>query len=134
MDSKVFIDANVFLEIFLEDSRAADCKNLLTNLEKEGKEAFTTDFILYSCILIAQRNLKETRRAKEIIIFFNSLPNLKILRPTLGDIFEATESMPKNNLDFDDSLVIACMKKYGIKNLASLDKHFDKVNGIKKIL
>ena len=42
--------------------------------------------------------------------------------------------METEKLDFDDSLVVACMKNYGIGKLASLDRHFDKVKNVKKIV
>ena len=58
---------------------------------------------------------------------------LKIIRASFDDFYCAIEIMKTTNLDFDDSLIVACMKNYGIKELASLDKHFDKVKGIERI-
>lgn len=48
-------------------------------------------------------------------------------------MYDATEAMEKNELDFDDSLVVSCMKNNGIKKIVSLDKHFDKVKGVERI-
>ena len=41
--------------------------------------------------------------------------------------------MSKHGLDFDDGLGVACMKKYGINELLSFDRDFDKVRDIKRI-
>ena len=132
MVKKIFIDANIFLEIFLDDSKSKDCIEYLRSLTKGDKQAVTSDFIIYSCILQAQNKLKETKFLKRIIMFFNSY-NLNILRPSLDDFYSAIEIMDNYRLDFDDSLVVSCMKSYGITELASLDKHFDKIKSINRI-
>jgi len=41
--------------------------------------------------------------------------------------------MKGENLDFDDALVISCMKANNIRDLISFDRHFDKVKGIRRI-
>mgnify|MGYP001603163420 CR=1 FL=1 len=51
----------------------------------------------------------------------------------MDDLYNAVQLAEKERLDFDDRLVVACMRNYGIKELASLDKHFDKIKSIKRI-
>lgn len=134
MGKEIFIDANIFLEIFLKDAKSEECKTFLKSLQDQNRQALTTDFIMYSCILQVQNKLKATDFIKNVVIFFNSYSNLKVIMPTIDDIFDAIENIEKEKLDFDDSLVVACMKNYWIGELASLDKHFDKVKGIKRVL
>lgn len=133
MGEEIFIDANIFLEVFLKDAKSEECKAFLKSLQEQNKQAITTDFIMYSCILQVQSKLKGTGFIKDVVIFFNSYSNFKVIMPTIDDIFDAIETIEKEKLDFDDSLVVACMKSYGIEKLASLDRHFDKVKGIKRI-
>ena len=133
MDEEVFIDANIFLEIFLDDSKAEDCKEILRSMCENKKQAVTTDFLIYSCILILYSNLKETKFIRNAIIFFNFYNNLRIVRPSFDDMYDVAEVMEKNKLDFNDSLVVSCMKNNGIKKIVSLDKHFDRVNGVERI-
>ena|SRR3989344_4295372 len=133
MAQEIFIDANIFLEIFLEDSKSEKCKNYLKSLQEQGAIALTTDFIVYSCILIVQNKAKEAKLIRNSIIFFNSFQNLRIIRPSIGEIYNAVEVMEVNNLDFDDSLAVACMKKHGIKEILSMDRHFDRMKEIKRI-
>ena len=133
MGEEIFIDANIFLEIFLKDSKSEECKAFLNSLQERDRQALTTDFILYSCILQIQNKLKSVDSIKNAIIFFNSYPNLKVIRPAIYDIFSAVEIIEKEKLDFDDSLVVACMRTYGIEKLASLDRHFDKISNIERI-
>ena len=129
MDEKVFIDANIFLEIFLGDEKCKLCENYLNSLKENKIEVVTSDFIVYSCILLVQNKLDESGIVSKVAVFFNSYP-VKILRPSLGDIYDAAQIMKKSIFDFDDALVLACMKNNNIKKLASMDKHFDKVKWI----
>ncbi|MBI2653950.1 type II toxin-antitoxin system VapC family toxin [Candidatus Woesearchaeota archaeon] len=133
MGKEVFIDANIFLEIFLKDNKSEECKKFLKSLQEQNITAVTSDFIIYSCIINVQNNLKNTESIKNIVIFFNNYSNLKLLRPSFDDFYNAVEIMESNKLDFDDSLVVACMKSYEIREIASFDKHFDKVKGIERI-
>ncbi len=132
MDKAVFIDTNIFLEIFLKDSKWEKCEDLLKMLREESRIAVTTDFIMYSCLLIVQNKTKNGKKLKNVISFFNSYSNLAVIRPSFEDWFYAAELMESKKLDFDDSLVVACMKRYEIGELASLDKHFDKLKEIKR--
>ena len=133
MGKEIFIDANVFLEIFLKDSKSEGCKKFLKSLQEHDHRAFTSDFVVYSCLLVVQNNLKSRDAIEDAILFFNNFSNLSILRPSFDELYDAIEIMKSDKLDFDDSLVVACMKNYGIKELASLDKHFDKVKLINRI-
>lgn len=133
MDSVVFIDANIFLEIFLKDTKSEQCKTFLRSLTEKNTIAITTDFIIYTCLIQVQNKLKDTAALKKVILFFNSLPPLRIVRPSLEEMYTAIECMEQYKLDFDDSLVVTCMKYHKITNLISLDKHFDKVKEIKRV-
>ena len=75
MGEKVFVDANIFLEIFLKDSKSEECKDFLKSLKDENKTAFTTDFLSYICILVIQNNLKESKFIRDAIIFFSYYEN-----------------------------------------------------------
>ncbi len=133
MDEAVFIDANIFLEIFLKDSKAENCKEFLKTLQLNNSLAVTTDFIVYTCIIQIENNSKDTELMKNFTIFLNSLSNLKILRPSIDDIYTAFELMDKKGLDFDDSLVVSCMVNNGIKKIASFDRHFAKAKEIERM-
>ena len=77
--------------------------------------------------------MKNSESIKNAILFFSNYKNLRIIRPAFDEFYRAVEIIDSEKLDFDDSLVIACMKNYGITQLASLDKHFDKVKGIERV-
>ena len=133
MGEEIFVDANIFLEIFLKDAKFEECKIFLKSAKEQDKLLFTSDFLIYSCFIGIENNLDDKTALKKAILFFNSTLNLKILNPSFEDFYTAAEIMENNKLDFDDSLVVACMKNYGIRELASFDRHFDKVKGIERV-
>ena len=131
MGEEIFVDANIFLEIFLKDDKSEGCKNFFR--KSHNTQLLTSDFIVYSCFISIQNNLKNNSEIKKAVLFFNNIPNLKILRPSFDEFYTAVEIMEIEKLDFDDSFVVACMRNFGIKELASFDKHFDKIRQIKRI-
>ena len=133
MGEEVFIDTNIFLALFLNEVNADDCEKFLKSLEEEGKRPATSDFIMHSCFVIVERNLKTIDALRKAFMFFNHYGSLRIIRLSFEDVSSAIDIMENEKLDFDDSLVVACMKNYGIMELASLDGHFDKVKGIERI-
>lgn len=132
-DKEVFIDANVFLEIFFDDFRGNECEKFLKSLEISGITPITSDFLIYSCILAIENKFRDYKKIENALIFFSNYHNLVVLRPSINELLNAVSTAETEKLDFDDSLVVACMQAYGIKELASLDKHFDKIKTIKRI-
>lgn len=125
----MFVDANIFLEIALKD------KNYQKSIDffKENKnDLYTSDFIVYSCLLTINNKLNSFKVMKDFLIFINSV-KIDIIRPSLKAIYDTVDLMNKEKLDFDDALVLSCMIEQGIKDLVSYDKHFDKIKGINTI-
>src|SRR3989338_9075874 len=90
-------------------------------------------FLIYTSIIGIENKFKDHKKMENALIFFRSCQNLTILIPSIDELQHAIEISKGEKLDFDDSLVVACMNSHGITELASLDRHFDKVKGIKRI-
>ena len=133
MGEKIFIDTNIFLELFLDGEKADECEQFLKSLKNKNEEPITTDFVVYSWFIIVERRLKSGNALKTLHLFFSNFTSLNILRLDFNEIYNGINIIDEYNLDFDDSLVVACMRTYGIEKLASLDRHFDKVKDIKRI-
>ena len=72
MGKEIFIDANVFLEIFFDDAKADECEIFLKSLDSDGTIAFTTDFLIYACILAIENKFKDYKKLENALIFFKS--------------------------------------------------------------
>ncbi len=125
----MFIDANIFLEMALKDKKSLKCQEFIKELVKKRINLYTSDFILYSCLLNICNKLNSLKIMKNFIIFINSL-KITIIRPSLREVYDSIDLMERHNLDFDDSLVVSCMKGNNIHTLISYDSHF---NNIKEI-
>lgn len=128
----IFLDANIFLELVLEDKNAEKCENLIRKIKDQEIKVKTSDFIVYTCLLQIQQKLKSRKLMQEFILFINELKDLEIIRPSLIEIYDAIKISEEYKLDFDDSLVVSCMKNNNIKILTSFDKDFDKVSIIRR--
>lgn len=127
----VFIDANVFLEFFLDDTHAQEAQSFLEKVRDKEVTASTSDFLVYTCLLQIQYKLKSTSLMKDFILFIHTL-GISLSQPSSSTILQAIDIMKSDALDFDDSLIVACMMNSGIKTLVSFDTDFDKVSMVQR--
>ena len=134
MDKEIrFIDANIFLEVFLKDRRWEEAMEFLFKVSTDEISCLTSDFIIFSIALNIQDKLKSTEYMKKFILSIGNMKGLKIARFTPSILLFTVSLMEKYNLDFDDSLQIAYMKAFGIREIVSFDSDFDKVTEIERV-
>ncbi len=127
-----FLDANIFLEVELGDTRSEECKKLFSEIYKQGIRATTSDFIVYTCLLQIE-NKSSVNDMRDFIVFLDNMTNIEIHSPSYKTIYNAIDLMEKYKLDFEDALVVAIMTALNISELISFDKHFDKVKELKRL-
>ena len=125
----MFIDANIFLEMVLKDKNHEKCRIFIQELLEKKKLFYTSDFIIYSCLLTIWEKLKSTAHMKNFLIFMNSI-GMNIIKPSLKEMYSAAGFMGKYNLDFDDALVVSCMDENKLKEIATYGSHFNKIKNI----
>lgn len=125
----MFIDANIFLEIALKDKNWEKCVKFINDAVINNRSLCTSDFIIYSCLIIIYDKLNSHLKMMDFLVFINSL-GIDVIRPSLKAVYNAMEIMAKEKLDFDDALVISCMIENGIRDLISYDGHFDKIKNV----
>lgn len=128
-----FIDTNVFLEVEFKDPRWQESKNFLYKIENGEIEAVISDFIVYSCILEIEAKTKSAERIRKFIKGLQLISGLSIFHPTYVELLNALNFMKKNDLDFDDALVVSSMIANKIRVLVSFDTDFDRVKEIKRV-
>ncbi|MHA1380371.1 MAG: type II toxin-antitoxin system VapC family toxin [Candidatus Helarchaeota archaeon] len=69
---------------------------------------------------------------EKFLKIINSYNNLVIYYPSISDLLQAISFMRIYQLDFDDSVVLSCMKSLKIK-IVTFDKHFDTISQISRI-
>ncbi|MBI2451882.1 type II toxin-antitoxin system VapC family toxin [Candidatus Pacearchaeota archaeon] len=128
----MLIDANIFLEILLEQEKAEKCRKALIEVEK-GKEATTTNFTIDSIIIVMNRKKATLSKIKLFIMSILSYKSLRIYHQTLRDRVHALDWMKKYNLDYEDALTLQSAISTGSKEILSFDSDFDKIKEIKRI-
>ena len=120
----LLIDMNIFLELFLGQKRADECKRFLEKTSTGELEAVITRFTVHAIEAILND-------PKLILTFLRNLQNslgLNVYETSLEDEMAASMVMDKIKLDFDDSLQYYVAKKLGVDAIVSYDKHFDQVD------
>ena len=149
---EVFIDSNIFTyhlsghKIFGEP-----CRDFLRRVERKEYEGYVNDIVISEVLLNFLKSelfrlrgiplykvVREIKRDSSLIelvdfdavtMLFDGL-DLNISFIGFGCV-EVTMLMEKYNLLPNDVLHLATMKRYGITNIATSDRDFERVRGIK---
>ena len=111
MDEIVFVDANIFLEIALQDKRNEECKKFIKQIIDNKLKAYTSDFIIYICLIQLQFKSKENlKKMKEFLMLYKEamgedFPNTHLMNYTVFfEIDPAAKSITiDTELFFDDN-------------------------------
>ena len=127
--TRVLIDANIFLNIFLDEENKEECIAFLERI-KEGKvKGYLLDITINIILLI----LKYPEKVKTFLEFLRAFEDkIVIVRTDYDDYISATIVSERFNLDFDDSLHYYIVKKLDLDGIVSYDRDFDKTD-IKRI-
>jgi len=129
----VLVDANIFLEVALDQEKADECQEFLDKIFEGKIKVFTTDFIIDSVILTLESKGAEIKQIKEFLLNLFASKGLTIFSPDFMDKVIALELSKDLKIDFEDSLVLVAMKALKIKELVSFDSDFDKIGWVKRI-
>lgn len=147
----LFIDANIFIYHFTGLSE--QCSELLKRCQEKQLNGFLSTSVYAEILhrlmmleavskkLVEPPNVAKKIKAKPTLIksltdSFLTCPkilkmNIKVLTLTQEDIVMATKHSQAHGLMINDALILACMLKAGIKNLATADKDFSSIPFIK---
>ena len=129
----MLIDANIFLEVLINQEKTETCKKIHQEVKEGKKEAALTNFTIDSIIIIMNRNNVELSSIRLFIKSLSSYKGLTIYQISSKDRIQATKWMKKYNLDYEDSIILQAALSTKNKEILTLDHHFNKVEEIKKI-
>jgi predicted nucleic acid-binding protein len=125
-----FLDANIFLELQLDQQRADPCDLFLRKIQRGQIKAVTTDFHMDTIILIMEKYGKSPADLRLFISCLIGFEGLRIYFLSLTDRLKAIRRMEEFKLDYDDALAYQVMAKLNIHNVVSYDKHFDHISNV----
>lgn len=128
-----FVDANIFLELLLEQQRADHCERFLTRIKNGKDEAVITDFLVDAILLVLERHGKSSVELATFISSLSAYKGLRVYFLSLVDRLFATRHMKEFGLDFDDATTYQAIKRTSVDTLVSFDTHFDGIDGITRV-
>ncbi len=128
-----FVDTNIFLRFLLKDDRkkAERCKKLFEKAKRGKIQIFTSDLVIAEVVWTLESFYKLGKKeVSEKVKRLLTLENLGI--PGASLLIEALVIYEEKNVDFIDAYNYILMLNGGIEGIASYDKDFDKLYGIKR--
>jgi predicted nucleic acid-binding protein len=129
----LYIDANIFLELLLNQVAASDCERFLAFLETSIPCSIISSFHVFSIILVIQHKAKDIPLSKRFLESLQSYSGISIHHADISTMTAAVDLQAQYQLDFDDGLAIATMQEMNLTKIVSFDAHFDRVSSIKRI-
>jgi len=128
-----FVDSNVFIYVLVRSPKNdyEIAKRILQRIE-EGEEAVTNTGVIQEIVDWLEYNDKRGE-VEKILTALNSYISLNKAEISWKDMMEAIDHVKRYDLDFVDALALQTMKRYGVKEIYTNDRDFDRVRGIKRI-
>jgi predicted nucleic acid-binding protein len=151
---RIFVDANIFLsEIFEEEETVDECADFLERIKNHGVEGFTSIIVInevFHRTAVAEakkvfniplqkiatflkknpESFKSLKKPWEAVENINRISNLAILKVDLDSFLRGIGFSKKYGLLSNDAIHLAVMEQNGIKNLASNDSDFERIDWI----
>ncbi len=151
LDTRIFIDSNIFIYHFLDVSES--CSDFLERTERRKIESYTSTVVLAEVLhrlMIAEVVEKFGIKSSSVVKYLKEKPEVisklekceiaikeipefkvKILPITVEAIFQSHNYRKKYNLLTNDSLNLFVMYTNGLTDIATKDGDFDGVEWIK---
>ena len=136
-----FIDTNIFLYALIKPKRnLSHNEHIIKNKSKKILEGIDiNEKVMTTVVHISEViNILESNSTYEYAIeSANSIllhDNILILSVSKNDYSICIEIAKKYNIGINDALAVFFMQNHQIKEIYSFDKHFDNIDGIKKVV
>jgi predicted nucleic acid-binding protein len=121
---KLLLDANIFLEVLLDQERSSEAAPLLA--DDEGFELAISDFALHSLglVMFARGRRSAFVAFLEDMILSEAVSVVALSPSRLADVSKASERF---NLDFDDAYQYVVATAFDLR-FVSFDRDFDRTD------
>lgn len=129
-----FIDTNIFIRFLTNDipDKAAACEGIFREAADKNQSLFTTEMVIAEIIWVLESYYelpkKEVQEMVEKILITPFL-----LCPQKDLILNALTLYGDKNIDYIDAYNASILREQGIKEVYSYDRHFDKIDWVRRI-
>lgn len=132
-----FLDANIFLRFLTRDDeeKAEHCRRLFVQLEAGAVQAWTSESVIAEIVFVLASPRQYALSHEHIRDLLTPLLHLRGLHVPYKPIFlEALRDFGAyRDLDFEDALTLAHMRRLHLNELISYDTDFDRFGRITRI-
>lgn len=130
----VFLDTNVLVRHLTQDNAALSPRatSFLGRIERGEIRARIADTVIFETVFLLERRYGRSKlEIREALLSLLALPAIEL--PDKQRIGRAFELYTDSRLSFADAYHVALMEQLGIDEIASFDKDFDSVPGIRRV-
>ncbi len=135
-----FVDSNVFLHTFLRPRRKLTQEELRVKEEakaivkriEEGEEVAMSTAHLSEIVNIVESGLG-IEKSLGFLAWILTMDNIEVYSVGLGHYEKALPVAEENGVSANDALAYLFMRNYGLKEIYSFDKHFNRLKDIVRL-
>lgn len=131
--SVAFLDTNILLRHLLGDhpDQSPRATSLIARIEQDELTVRTTDTVIFETVLILERHYRQPKHSiRQVMLALLGLSNIILPgKRRYRNIFDLYVDL---NLPFADAYHAALMHSLHIEEFYSLDRDFDRIEGIQR--
>ena len=127
-----FVDTNVFVYVLTRDPRFFEVSERILGRIEGGEEAVTSTVVVDEvCVFLEMHG--RSREISEVLSSIRSYVSMKVVSFEVEDMAKASRLVEEYKMDWHDCLNVALMRRCGVEEVYSNDRHFDREEGVKRI-
>src|SRR3954468_24910945 len=129
----VFLDTNVLLRHLLQDhpEHSPRATAFLERVERGDVQARISDVVVMELVFTLQRSYKQPKaQIRDVLLALLDLPGLEL--PGKRRYRKIFDLYVEQNISFADAYNAVLMQQLGIAEVASFDRDFDRVAGVRR--
>lgn len=131
----IFLDANIILRFLTNDDpeKAQRCLALMQRADRGEVQITTSETVLAEVIYVLSSPRLYNLSPERIRSLLRPILQLRGLRLPSRRLYQrALDIYAAYNVDFEDALTLAHMERRGIDEILSYDRHFDRIQGVRR--
>jgi len=132
--AQVFLDTNIFLRHLLQDhpEQSPKATAYLARVERGEFQVRTSDTVIFETVFTLQRQYRQSKaKIREALLPLIEMPGIALPRKRrFRKVFDLYVDL---NLPFADAYHAVLMERLKVDKIATFDKEFDRVPGIKRV-
>jgi len=129
-----FLDTNIFIRFLTDDvpDKADACEDIFKKAVEKQETLFTTDLVIAEIVWVLESFYKlQKNEVQDKVEKILNTPNLTCPHKDL--ILSALILYSEKNIDYINAYNALILKEYGIEELYSYDKHYDRIDWLTRL-